>query len=116
MEVERRQRDKAKIQNFVDIMSSVCCVDKERDSYNSRSGKRLATTEFGVNKRARLRMDTSTPTHMGPYRQSQLVPDEMSPIQNMSSNESSELPGSGDMALGTPTEHWVTLTETTLLQ
>ena len=49
-------------------------------------------------------MNTSTPTSMGPYRQSKLIPDETSPILIVSPDKGSEVPSFDNLAQKSPTE------------
>ena len=79
-ELEKRQRDKIKIQSFIDVMSNVFYLNTQIVT-NSRSEKRAIEnmdSQAIINKRQKV--NTSTPTQWGSYRESQLIPDDTSPI------------------------------------
>ena len=91
-ELEKRQKDKNLLQNFVDVMSNiyngtdyVCCF--------SRDNKRQQ--EVHINKKClkRLKMETSTPTHVGDYRIVELIPGDDSSMDSL---------GIHGTSLGTP--------------
>ena len=79
-ELEKRQCDKIKLQNFIDVMSVACTSNQI--IINSRSVKRQTNTISTENKRRKI-MNTSTPDLKSCYRSTKLIPEEASPIEEL---------------------------------
>ena len=88
-ELFKCQLHKIRLQNFVEVMSKVECIDTQCVN-NYRSNKRTRGQVYNINKKQR-RMDTSTPIHMGSYRYTEIIPDETSPIVELHQEHSVEL-------------------------
>ena len=85
LELERRKFSRAKLQNFIDVMSSACNDKNIGNINNSRLRKRPFGNDKTSLKRIRI-MDTSTPKHFGDYRNNELIPDTISPTSPITGN------------------------------
>ena len=75
-ELEKRQVDRAKTLNFIEVMSNIYTTN---DWFNNCRSKRK-TVGVDLSRNKRYKMNTSTPKQTWNYRVSEPIPDEASPI------------------------------------
>ena len=101
-ELEKRQKDKNLLQNFVDVMSKIytgadyeCCF--------SRDNKRLQEVHIDKKRVKRLKMETSTTTHVGGYRMVELISGDDSTLDSLGTPGNSDISSdtTNDMTGGT---------------
>ena len=72
----KRQLNKTKLQNFIEMMSKVSAHNIQSNAISRFSKRTIEASNRTLNPSKRLKtMGTSTPKHMGPYRNNEIIPD-----------------------------------------